>query len=291
MDDAEPNAVAIYRSRSRQRCAEHALVLTAVGIDSAVHRLDGDFVVIVAPPDAARARRQLRLYIDENRWTGTAPVARGPVADGAIAATLYGMTILAVDMVAREAPAWSAAGRANAGLIGDGEWWRATTALTLHVDPVHLLGNLVFGALFAFLAGRLLGWGLAVASVLLAGTLGNLANAAIQPALHTSVGASTAVFACLGILAIFAWRRSRRLVNRWLPIGSGIALLALIGMGGGRTDIFAHLAGFASGAALGAGYLHLGWWMAPVLRRQLALGLAALALLAAAWFLALSGAG
>lgn len=287
MDDAEPTAVALYRSRTRRRCSEFALVLTAVGIACAVHQANGNFVLIVAPADAARAGRQLQLYVEENRRPTPHIGSRGAVADGAIAASLFGMTILLVDMVQRRAPAWWAAGKSNAGLIGDGEWWRAVTALSLHVDPIHLVGNLVFGSVFGFLLGQQLGWGLAVASILLGGTLGNLVNAAIHPAAHTSVGASTAVFACLGILAAYAWRRRQRLVNRWLPIGSGIALLALLGMGGGRTDVFAHLAGFASGALLGIGYVYLGLRMAVLMRRQLTIGLAALAVLAAAWSVAL----
>ncbi len=291
MDDAEPTAVALYRSRSRKRCSEYALVLTAVGIDCAVHRLNGNFALSVALPDAARARRQLQLYVEENRGSVPPLGSRGAVADGAITASLFGMTILLIDMLQRQAPAWWAAGKGNVGLIREGEWWRAVTALSLHVDPLHLVGNLVFGALFGFLAGRQLGWGLAVSSILVAGTLGNLVNAVIQPSAHTSVGASTAVFACLGILASYAWRRRQRVTRRWLPIGSGIALLALLGMGGGQTDIFAHLAGFASGSLLGAGYLYLGLRMAALMRRQLAMGLAALTLLAAAWSLALLAPG
>ncbi len=291
MDNTEPTAVALYRSRSRKYCSEFALVLTAVGIDCAVHQLNGYFELIVGPPDVARARRQLRLYVEENRRSVPPLGAHGAAVDGAITASLYGMTILLIDMAQRQAPGLWTAGQSNAGLIREGEWWRAVTALSLHADPLHLVGNLVFGALFGFLAGRQLGWGLAVGSILLAGTLGNLLNAMIQPSAHTSVGASTAVFACLGILATYAWRRSRRLVNRWLPIGSGIALLALLGMGGGRTDIFAHLAGFAAGSLLGAGYLYLGLRMAALIRRQLAMGLAALTLLAAAWSLALLAPG
>ena len=62
-------------------------------------------------------------------------------------------------------------------------------------------------------------------------------------------------------------------------------------MGGWRTDIFAHLAGFASGLLLGAGYVSLGLRMAALMRRQLAMGLAALTLLAAAWSLALLAPG
>jgi len=47
------------------------------------------------------------------------------------------------------------------------------TALTLHVDSGHLITNLGFGMLFGYLAGQLLGPGIAWASILAAGALGN----------------------------------------------------------------------------------------------------------------------
>ena len=83
----------------------------------------------------------------------------------------------------------------QAGLIRAGEWWRTFTALGLHADPLHLAGNLIYGLIFGFLAGQLLGWGLAWSGLLLAGALGNLLNAFLQAPTHSSIGASTAVFA------------------------------------------------------------------------------------------------
>ena len=287
MDDPKPVAVALYRARSRQRCSELALVLNAIGIDCAIRPLESEFVLIVDALDAARARRQLRGYLHENRRAAPRFDDRGKVADGAICASLYGATILLVDLLQRFEPAWRAAGKANAGLIRQGEWWRAVTALSLHVGPLHLAGNLVSGVLFGFLAGRLLGGGLALCSILLAGTMGNLLNAVVQPAGHTSVGASTAVFASLGILTTYAWKRRQRSVNRWLPVGGGIALLAFLGMGGGRTDILAHLAGFASGALLGVVYIYMGYYMEVLMGRQRTAGIAALIVFVAAWCLAL----
>jgi hypothetical protein len=158
------------------------------------------------------------------------------------------VTILVMDLLQRHRAFgldWWEAGMSRAGLIRDGEWWRTLTALSLHADPLHLVGNLVFGLVFGFLTGQLLGWGLAWSGMLLAGALGNALNALIHSPSHASIGASTAVFATLGILAAYSWKQRRHLVNRWLPFGGGVALLAFLGMGGGRTDIFAHVTGFA----------------------------------------------
>jgi membrane associated rhomboid family serine protease len=110
---------------------------------------------------------------------------------------------------------WWRAGMSHAGLIQEGEWWRAVTALSLHADTVHLAGNLGFGLVFGFLAGQLLGWGRAWFGMVFAGALGNALNAFVQAPSHASVGASTAVFATLGILAAYSWtRRWTRLSER-----------------------------------------------------------------------------
>jgi membrane associated rhomboid family serine protease len=294
VDDIQSDSWTLYRSQSRKVCAEYALVLRSVGIGCEVRPLDGGFELVVRFEDAERAREQLALYRHENPARPARFEPRRKVADGLICAALYGTAILTVDILQDHqvfAFDWLQEGRAQARLIGQGEWWRTVTALSLHADSVHLAGNLVFGLVFGFLAGQLLGWGLAWAAMLLGGTLGNAINALVQAPTHTSVGASTAVFAAVGILAFYAWRRRESPVNRWVPLGGGIALLAFLGMGGERTDIAAHLTGFGSGGLLGALFASLNHRLAFLVRHQTALGLAALALLAAAWTAAFLGQG
>ena len=96
-----------------------------------------------------------------------------------------------------------------------GEWWRAVTALTLHLDQAHLLGNLLFGVAIGFLAGRAFGPGIAWASILAAAAVANYADMLISPSTHRAVGASTAVFAALGLLVGFAWRHGLTLRERF----------------------------------------------------------------------------
>lgn len=294
MDDIEFDSWPLYRSQSRKRCAEYALVLRAVGIGCEVRPLDGGFELVVAPRDAERAREQIALYRHENPPRPARFEPRRKVADGLVCASLYGTAILIVDLLQDHqafAVDWLEAGRAQARLIGEGQWWRTVTALSLHADSLHLAGNLVFGLVFGFLAGQLLGWGLAWSAMLLGGALGNALNAVFQAPTHTSVGASTAVFAAVGILAFYAWKRRESPVNRWVPLGGGIALLAFLGMGGERTDIVAHLTGFLSGGLLGFLFASLNHRLAVLVRHQTALGLAALALFAAAWLAALLAQG
>jgi len=113
----------------------------------------------------------------------------------------------------------------------------------------------------------------------------------VQPPTHGSIGASTAVFAALGILAALTWRRQmpvrRPGVRRWLPLGAGVMLLFYLGTGGERTDVVAHLAGFVAGIGAGAAIAQLGARLPRGPAAQRTYGMAALLLPAIAWTVAL----
>ena len=133
--------------------------------------------------------------------------------------------------------------------------------------------------------------GTGAALVLASGAAGNLVNAWAHQALHSSVGFSTAVFGAIGILGGLAYVRGQRRMYRlrpaWTALGGSLALLALLGTGGERTDIFAHLFGGMAGLGLGmlVGWFHLrprtgaGQWLT---------GLSAMALVVGSWLVALA---
>ena len=98
------------------------------------------------------------------------------------------------------------------------------------------------------------------------------------------------VFATLGILAAYAWQRRRTQIDRWVPVGAGVALLAFLGMGE-RTDIFAHFAGFVSGCLFGLVFGVLETRSLLGARYRHILGLAGSLLFALAWILALLARG
>jgi membrane associated rhomboid family serine protease len=125
--------------------------------------------------------------------------------------------------------------------------------------------------------------------VLVAASAANLLNALLAPAGHSSIGASTAVFATLGMLAAYSWWRRRdagdRWAYRWAPLMAGVILLGFTGAGGERTDVLAHLTGFTMGALAGVAHAAL-----PLPRGRVAqfvAGFVALLLLAGAWAWAL----
>ena len=155
----------------------------------------------------------------------------------------------------------------------------------------HLTANLVFGAAFGYFAGQLFGTGLAWAGILLGGSLGNYLSAWLQGPGHRSIGASTAIFAALGLLSAFTWRRWRRpgekLLKRWSPIFAGIALLAYTGAGGERTDVLAHLTGFVCGLLIGVAYGAAGKRILLSAPAQRILVLLALFALTLSWMLAI----
>jgi rhomboid protease GluP len=146
----------------------------------------------------------------------------------------------------------------------DGAWWRVVTALTLHADVAHLLGNLVFGTWFLWVVLRCYGAGWGWLLILLGGAGGNTLNVLLHvDQAHRAIGASTAVFAMLGLIAAWGFRTQNRegaswrpWYQRWAPVGMAAGLLGWWGTSGEQTDLMGHLFGFCAG--LGPGMLAAG---------------------------------
>ncbi len=287
--------VEIFRSFWRSACEERGFVLHAVGIPSQVVWLGRAWALVVPVAQQAAALTHLEQYERENpprqRTASLEPLHRGAWLGSATYAAVLLLVGYLAGGLAFHAD-WLDAGALVAGPTRGGEFWRAVTALTLHLDVGHLLANLGFGTVFGLLAGQLLGAGVAWATVLAAASAANLLNAFVQPAVHSSVGASTAVFATLGLLAAYAWRSRRddpgdRWAYRWAPLVAGVILLGFTGAGGERTDVLAHLTGFAMGALAGLAHATVRVPRGPV--SQWASGALALAAVAYAWMIALPG--
>ena len=87
--------------------------------------------------------------------------------------------------------------------ILNGEIYRTVTALMLHASYPHLAGNMAGIAIFGTAVCNITGAGVGWLMILLTGILGNWANAALFRYGHISIGASTAVFGAVGILAAY----------------------------------------------------------------------------------------
>lgn len=285
----------VYRSRARKACLEQALVLETASIKFEIRKEGGEYTLIVASPDAAQAQEELDTYAHENRGTPSRVTVLPQHSGVWLGVYGYVAVLLLMDILKNQEAFgfdWLAAGRTHADLIRQGQWWRTVTALSLHADAAHLVGNIVVGGMFGLFVAQLLGSGLAWFSIIVAGAAGNAINAWIRQPQHTSIGASTAVFAALGIAAAYAWGRRRYLnlssLGRWTPLVGALVLLGYLGTGGARTDILAHLAGFGCGLLLGGLYGRLGTRVLLAARTQFVLGAVALAALVLAWALALN---
>ena len=265
---------------------EWALVITAAGIPSAVEPSANAWLVLTPDDHVTRALAILAAYDEERRIEGpSAPDAHAPYPwISGVALALLVLWLFSVTGTPADVSPWFERGAAQAGRIVAGELWRTVTALTLHVDVVHVAGNaLALGVLFPPLVQRF-GAGGALLALVCAGAVGNGLAAITQDAAHRAVGASTAAFGAVGALA------SLRLVpgesrtpgrKRWTAPIAGVVLLVTLGAGPGA-DLTAHAFGFLAGAGLGFG--------AGVLVRrrpapaiQWALGALAAALVAACW--------
>jgi membrane associated rhomboid family serine protease len=294
LPDAEPTAASavVYRG-SQALCREFSLVLEAKGIEHEVRENGDAWVLAVAPPSVHRAYEEISRYSAERSVPRSAPTSIEPFAGAGIGALGYIVVLLLTAYCAGAGlfgADWLSQGALDSGAAR--EWWRAVTALTLHLDQEHLLGNLLFGVFAGMAAGRLLGPGVAWASILGAGALANYVETLIAPVTHRAVGASTAVFAALGLLAGLAWRQRLTLRERrwyrWAPLIAGICLLTLLGAGNAHVDVLGHALGFVFGVATGWVYAHGGMPRSRGRRLQIATAAGALLSIGVAWLLALS---
>lgn len=277
-------------------------MLAAIGISSTIH-FDGlQFVLEVDAAEAARAATQLGQYELERRPAPPPPPPPPHHPYAWVGCIVYVVTLVAIGLIVSNG-LWRLdafdIGALDAGRVQSGQWWRAWTALTLHLDGAHLAANLVAGVWFCYLAAAQIGSGSAWFLIVTGAACANLLEALLGPPTHLSVGASTAVFTALGLLAAHSWRlRSsyrQRWAVRWAPLVGGVVLLGWFGSGGGedpnavaQIDIVAHAAGFVVGCMLGA--LVAQPWARQTLARapQWLSGLAALASIAIAWACALA---
>lgn len=322
---AEEGVTVLGPVASRTLARDHSLVLASMRIEHQVRSIAGGWVLVVRDRDYRRAATAIDRYDEENRdW----PPRRVKDAPRFPLSPVFALGFLALAAffafvtgpVAHPRGAWFADGRSLAAVGGVAQYlgaepWRAVTALTLHADGAHVMGNVVSGTIFGTAVGRRLGPGLGALAVVASGALGNAANAVyygLRGDAHASIGASTAVFGAVGILAAtqlvalaFPPRHplaGDRPVRRWYewagPVLGGLGLLGALGASP-SSDLGAHgfglvgglLVGLLAAAALGAAR-RLGW-RRPFLRRmaswnvlQAASGALALGTVIGSWYLA-----
>jgi rhomboid protease GluP len=268
LSELQEEYVPVGTTRSSYQATLWSLVLLSAGIPHLNREEGGDYLVMAPESQLAEAEREIGRFEEENRnWPPKkflGPLA-GKVADNHPPTVLLMGALLIFHGITGPFSShsnWFMSGAVDSkAILAGGEWWRLVTALTLHSDSVHLLGNLLIGGTVIHFLSRLLGTGLGWFMLVMAGTLGNLINVIARGPGHISVGFSTAVFAAVGILCGCNLKHfTLRAVL--LPLGAGAGLLAMLGTSGDRTDLGAHLWGLLVGLVFGFAWSWLkdyGW--------------------------------
>jgi membrane associated rhomboid family serine protease len=235
-----------------------ALVLAAVGIGHrVVHASDGSSLWVkterVEAALAALAAYERENVSTEDRRERVRPNPRRNWAGVGLA-----LFILAVHVAASgdgDHGAYVPAYGASAEQILAGEFYRTVTALILHADWGHLAANMAGCVIFATAVCAWIGSGVGVLLILAAGVAGNWVTAVVYQGGHTAIGASTAVFGALGLIAAHQFIEKIRVpgqrMRAWLPIAGALALLGFLGVSE-RSDLLAHFFGLLAGLVMGA---------------------------------------
>jgi membrane associated rhomboid family serine protease len=270
---------------AEQRIWDWSLVLLAMHIPHDVQSREKGRMICLPSELLSAAQEQIELFEGENRQAHApvmADTASGKGSAESVFWVLLGLAIWhsishqQVSYLGLDRIAWMEIGRVDGQSMLEGrQWWRAVTSLTLHSGPEHLLSNLVFGGIFLHFLCRETGPGVAWSLTVITAGLANTVNVIMHGPDHLAIGASTAVFAALGLLIGLQQQSSKPLGWAFAPVGAGLALLAWLGTGGERTDVGAHFFGFAAGLAISLGVSKAGSGNVPVLR-QLPQGLCGL---------------
>jgi len=243
---------------SREKATTWSLVLWAMNIFHEVTHDDAGFHININADDLEAVRRELAAYEEENsNW----PQSERPIADRTLSQSQPPTILLmgALLLIYAVTGPWSGGSPwfANGAVMGDRilvhhEWWRVATALTLHGNPVHLIGNVLIGGFLVHFLLRSIGTGLGLSLILFCGAAGNSINIFAHGTHHNSVGFSTAVFATIGILSGRQSILKRNITRTVLPpLAAGLGLLAMLGSSGEHTDLGAHLFGLLVGVVAG----------------------------------------
>lgn len=244
---------------SYRQIRDFSLVLLSQGI---IHRLErsenGPFEIFVTCENAVRSEQQLKLYIKENP-----PREKNPPLP--LSFSLQPLWILLVPTLCTVADfsntdirifanKLSVLGISDAAKVLHGEWFRTITALTLHGDSHHLMGNLVSGYIVLNLMAYRIPLARMAPFLAIASAIANYLVAATVQTNYRALGFSTFVFASIGAVSVIEFRlmpkESHGLLRRFAPLCGAASLAVFLGLGE-HADILGHVYGFLMGLLCG----------------------------------------
>ncbi len=240
---------------------EHSIVMLAMGETCWLVSTDRGHHLLVELAALDTARRQLAQF-DRERigWPPPPSIDHAPRSKRVPLSPLVWLVgVCAMYWAQGERPGMTEAGLLDARRVfGHGEWYRSWTALWLHADIGHLVSNAASGWMVFSAVVMTFGWRASWPLIASSAIAGNLATVALHASTdYRSLGASTAVFAALGLLvgrAVRVMSRSghpHRLRTLLTPLFAGFIVLSLYGVGGVQVDVLAHAMGFGAGLLFG----------------------------------------
>ncbi|MCP4021334.1 MAG: rhomboid family intramembrane serine protease [Desulfobacteraceae bacterium] len=247
----------IFKNLSVKKANLLILILESQNIDSVSVKTDYGFSLLVTEEDKSKALSAIETYFRENRFLSFRnQIQKIPVSSFKSMTAVTIMLILwAIHLGGIHFGLhleWISKFGSSALYILQGEVFRTITALFLHADGQHLIGNmggmLIFGAPLITLTG----YGTGTLLLLISGAAGNYLNALFYKTAHLSIGASTAVMGAAGALAAFQMTRKDKAfkIKSLFPLAAGATLVGMFSQGE-KTDVSAHIFGFLAGLLAG----------------------------------------
>jgi rhomboid protease GluP len=138
-------------------------------------------------------------------------------------------------------------GQVNDLVLYSGWYYQLFTSMFVHANIAHLAGNMLFLLVFGLRGEEMFSLPEFLLIYFLGGLTGNLLSLWLLPLYVPSVGASGAIFALFGAVAVYA----RRSVSQSI-IGALVYVFFLFFISSGPgVNIFAHFGGLAAGLLIG----------------------------------------
>ena len=247
----------IVKVSDPERLNTYSLVLSAADITHRIQYISADNIEIyVTGRLQERALYEISAYDRENRnWPPSFQPDTFLPTFRAMSVVVIGCLIFMYGLTGE----WhlksfwfqKGAGDSSA-ILNNFEFYRLITPLTLHADIVHLMGNCFLGGFLLHFFFHLTGNGLGLFALLVTSAIANLINVIVHGPGHLFVGFSTAIFSVIGMLCTISFAmQTKRFTHLFMPVMSGLALLAFLGSSGERTDLGAHLFGLLCGLVSG----------------------------------------
>jgi len=137
-------------------------------------------------------------------------------------------------------------GQVNGLVLYNGQYYQLLTSMFVHASIIHIAGNMLFLLIFGLRGEEMFSLPEYLGVYLLGGLAGNVLSLALGPNM-VSVGASGAIFALFGAVAVYARRSLGQSIMGALIFGFFLFIISA----GPDVNYLAHIGGLASGLFMG----------------------------------------